>query len=184
VWFDYDNDGRLDLFVCRFVDFDKSKNKFCGNEKTGERFYCIPAYLPAGKRAGSSTTTGTVPSPTSARNSGIAKALGKAWGVVATDVNNDGWMDLFVANDTVANFLFVNKRNGKFDEMGLESGRGLQASLAASAPAWEVDSADFDQERLARSLRYQRGPGNCTPSTATITTSRSTIGPVPWDSGG
>src|SRR5207248_1731955 len=48
VWFDYDNDGKLDLFVCRFVDFDKSKNKFCGNEHTGERYYCIPnAYEPA-----------------------------------------------------------------------------------------------------------------------------------------
>ena len=42
VWFDYDNDGKLDLFICRFVDFDKSKNKFCGNRATGERYYCIP----------------------------------------------------------------------------------------------------------------------------------------------
>jgi len=42
VWFDYDNDGKLDLFVCRFVDFDKSKNKFCGDEHTRERYYCIP----------------------------------------------------------------------------------------------------------------------------------------------
>ena len=48
VWFDYDNDGKLDLFVCRFVEFDKSKNKFCGNEKTKERYYCIPrVYTPA-----------------------------------------------------------------------------------------------------------------------------------------
>ena len=42
VWFDYDNDGRLDLFVCRFADFDKSKNRFCGNSVTGQRWYCKP----------------------------------------------------------------------------------------------------------------------------------------------
>src|SRR5579864_5979297 len=42
VWFDYDNDGKLDLLICRFVDFDKSKNKFCGNQQTGDRYYCIP----------------------------------------------------------------------------------------------------------------------------------------------
>ncbi len=89
VWFGYDNHGRLDLFVCRFVGFGKSKNKFCGNEKTGERFYCIPRIYPP-----------------------AASWL----------FHNNGWMDLFVAKDTVANFLFVNKRNGKFEEMGLEAG--------------------------------------------------------------
>ncbi len=112
VWFDYDNDGRLDLFVCRFVDYDKSKNKFCGNEKTGERFYCIPRiYSPAASWLFRNNGDGTFTDVS--KESGIAKALGKAWGVVATDVNNDGRMDLFVANDTVANFLFVNKGNGK-----------------------------------------------------------------------
>ena len=144
VWFDYDNDGRLDLFVCRFVDFDKSKNKFYGNEKTGERFYCIPRiYPPAASWLFHNNGDGTFTDVS--KESGIAKALGKAWGVVATDVNNDGWMDLFVANDTVANFLFVNKRNGKFDEMGLEAGVAYsQAGRERSGMG--VDSADFDQD--------------------------------------
>ena len=105
VWFDYHNDGPLDLFVCRFVNFEKTKNKFCGNERTAERYYCIPnAYEPAHSWLLHNNGDGTFTDVS--QESGIAKALGKAWGVVATDVNNDGWMDLFVANDTMANFLF------------------------------------------------------------------------------
>src|SRR6266702_4654090 len=144
VWFDYDNDGRLDLFVCRFVDFDKSRNKFCGNEKTGERFYCIPrVYPPAASRLFHNNGDGTFTDVS--RESGIAKALGKAWGVVATDLNNDGWMDLFVANDTVANFLFVNKGNGRFEEMGLEAGVAYSQD-GRERSGMGVDSADFDQD--------------------------------------
>ena len=56
------------------------------------------------------------------KESGIAQSLDKAFGVVATDVNNDGLRDLFVANDTVANFLFQNLGNGKLEEVGLWSG--------------------------------------------------------------
>jgi hypothetical protein len=75
---------------------------------------------------------------------GIGNILGKAWGVVATDINNDGRMDLFVTNDTVPNFLFVN-RGGKFDEIG------AQASVAYSEAGrprsgMGVDSADFNQD--------------------------------------
>ena len=144
VWFDYDNDGRLDLFVCRFVDFDKSKNKFCGNEQTGERYYCIPrAYAPARSWLFHNNGNGTFTDVS--QESGIAKVLGKAWGVVATDINNDGWMDLFVANDTVANFLFLNKRNGKFEDIGLESGVAYSQDGRARS-GMGVDSADFDQD--------------------------------------
>jgi enediyne biosynthesis protein E4 len=144
VWFDYDNDGRLDLFVCRFVDFDKSKNKFCGNSQTGERYYCIPrVYEPARSWLFHNNGDGTFTDVS--KESGIAKALGKAWGVVATDVNNDGWMDLFVANDTVANFLFLNKRNGKFDEVGLEAGVAYSQD-GRERSGMGVDSADLDQD--------------------------------------
>ena len=144
VWFDYDHDGRLDLFVCRFVDFDKSKNKFCGNEKTRERFYCIPrVYAPAASWLFHNNGDGTFTDVSA--ESGIAKALGKAWGVVATDVNNDGWMDLFVANDTVANFLFVNKHNGKFDDDALEAGVAYSQN-GRERSGMGVDSADYDQD--------------------------------------
>ncbi len=144
VWFDYDNDGKLDLFVCRFVDFDKSKNKFCGNERIGERYYCIPrVYEPAHSWLFHNNGNGTFTDVS--RSSGISKALGKAWGVVATDVNNDGRMDLFVANDTVQNFLFMNRGNGKFEEIALEAGVGFSQD-GRPRSGMGVDSADFDQD--------------------------------------
>jgi hypothetical protein len=144
VWFDYDNDGKLDLFVCRFVDFDKSKNQFCGDQHTGERFYCVPtAYQPARSWLFHNNGDGTFTDVS--RESGIANVLGKAWGVVATDVDNDGWMDLFVANDTVANFLFVNQHNGKFQEAAI--GAGIAYSQEGRPRSgMGVDSADFDQD--------------------------------------
>src|SRR5947207_3096636 len=148
VWFDYDNDGRLDLFVCRFVDFDKSKNKFCGNEHTGERYYCVPtAYQPTRSWLFHNNGDGTFTDVS--QDSGIAKVLGKAWGVVATDINNDGWMDLFVANDTVANFLFFNKGNGRFDEIGVQAGVAYSQE-GRPRSGMGVDSGDvFDDGKPA-----------------------------------
>jgi enediyne biosynthesis protein E4 len=144
VWFDYDNDGLLDLFVCRFVDFDKSKNKFCGNRETGDRYYCIPrVYDPMPSWLFRNNGDGTFTDVSN--ESGISKSLGKAWGVVATDINNDGWMDLFVANDTVANFLFANRGHGKFEEIGLQADVGYSAD-GRPRSGMGVDSADYDQD--------------------------------------
>jgi hypothetical protein len=143
VWFDYDNDGRLDLFVCRFVDFSKSKNQFCGNRDTGERYYCIPrVYDPMPSWLFHNNGDGTFTDVS--RETGIASVAGKAWGVVATDINNDGWMDLFVANDTVQNFLFLN-HEGKFEEIALQAGVGFSADGRARS-GMGVDSADYDQD--------------------------------------
>ncbi|HYT23830.1 MAG TPA: CRTAC1 family protein [Candidatus Polarisedimenticolia bacterium] len=144
VWFDYDNDGRMDLFVCRFGDSGKSNNKYCENEWTGERSYCIPSVYPR-VRSWLFHNNGDGTFKDVSEESGIARSLGKAWGVVATDVNNDGWMDLFVANDTVENFLFLNKRNGKFADIGLESGVAFSQE-GRPRSGMGVDSADFDQD--------------------------------------
>ena len=144
VWFDYDNDGRLDLFVCRFVDFSKEKNKFCGNPETGERYYCIPrVYDPMPSWLFHNNGDGTFTDVS--KETGIAEHLGKAWGVVATDVNDDGRMDLFVANDTAANFLLVNAGNGKFKEAGLEAGVAYSAE-GRPRSGMGVDAADYDQD--------------------------------------
>src|SRR5213082_1488667 len=143
VWFDYDNDGRLDLFVCRYVDFDKSKNIFCGYGPTNARWYCKPTPYKAMPcwlfhNNGDGTFTDV------SKESGIAQSMAKAWGVVACDINNDGWMDLFVANDTEPNFLFVN-RKGKFEEEGLFAGVAYSAA-GRTRSGMGVDAADYDQD--------------------------------------
>ena len=142
VWFDYDNDGRLDLFVCQFVEFDK--NSSCGIAKDGKRHYCIPRPFKATSswlfhNNGDGTFTDV------SKESGIAQSLGKAWGVVASDINNDGRMDLFVANDTVSNFLFMNRGNGKFEEVGLAADIAYSADGKARS-GMGVDSADFNED--------------------------------------
>lgn len=144
VWFDYDNDGRLDLFVCGFGNSGKANNKYCENERTGERSYCIPSVYPR-VRSWLFHNNGDGTFKDVSEESGIAKFLGKAWGVVATDINNDGWMDLFVSNDTVENFLFLNKKNGKFTDIGLESGVAFSQE-GRPRSGMGVDSADFDQD--------------------------------------
>ena len=144
AWFDYDNDGRLDLFVCHFVDYSKSKNKWCGDRQTNDRYYCIPSvYEPTPCWLFHNNGNGTFTDVS--KESGIAQSLGKAWGVVACDINNDGWMDLFVANDTVPNFLFANRGKGKFDEIGLLAGVGYD-SYGRARSGMGVDAADYDQD--------------------------------------
>ncbi len=142
VWFDYDNDGRLDLFVCRFVDFDKGKNLPCAaGDSPG---YCIPRlYKPMTSWLFHNNGDGTFTDVS--KTTGIGNFLGKAWGAVAADINNDGLMDLFVANDTVQNFLFVNKGNGKFEEIGAEAGVAY-SDAGRPRSGMGVDSADFNQD--------------------------------------
>src|SRR5215475_12866180 len=142
VWFDYDNDGRLDLFVCRFVDFNKSKNLPCtAYNKPG---YCVPRlYKPMASWLFHNNGDGTFTDVS--QSSGVSKYLGKAWGVVATDLNNDSRMDLFVANDTTANFLFMNRGNGKFQEIAALAGVGY-SDTGRPRSGMGVDSADFNQD--------------------------------------
>lgn len=144
VWFDYDNDGRLDLFVCRFCEFDKSKNIFCGYGPTHARWYCKPTpFTPISCRLFHNNGDGTFADVS--QESGIVNSLAKAWGVVAADINNDGWMDLFVGNDTVPNFLFANRGKGRFEEIGGLAGVGF-GSFGLARSGMGVDAADYDQD--------------------------------------
>ena len=142
VWFDYDNDGKLDLFVSSFVYYTKELS--CGDNRLGRRYYCIPrVFKPRPSHLFHNNGDGTFTDVS--RESGIASALGKSFGVVATDINNDGWMDLFVANDTVANFLFLNKGNGKFEEIGLAAGVAY-SEAGTPRSGMGVDAADYDED--------------------------------------
>jgi hypothetical protein len=148
VWFDYDNDGRLDLFVCRFVDFDKLKHHRCGAPNipalAGQNEYCYPrVYSPMPSWLFHNNGDGTFTDVS--QKMGLADNLGKSWGVVATDINNDGWMDLFVANDTVANFLFANREGRKFEEIGFTAGVAYGEQGKARS-GMGVDSADVNQD--------------------------------------
>ncbi len=143
VWFDYDNDGRLDLFVGQFVAFSKARNLPCvtDNNRAG---YCVPTlYQPTASWLFHNNGDGTFTDVS--HSSGIAAHLGKAWGVVAADLNNDGRPDLFVSNDTKPNFLFMNRGAGKFEEIGALAGVAYsEAGRARSGMG--VDAADVNQD--------------------------------------
>ena len=147
VWFDYDNDGRLDLFVCSFVDYGKTSHLSCGGNKLGRHYYCIPrVFNPTASFLFHNNGDGTFTEVS--KGTDIEKALGKGLGVVATDINNDGRMDLFVANDTVQNFLFVNRGPGpggktKWEEVALAAGVGYSDNGQARS-GMGVDAADLD----------------------------------------
>jgi hypothetical protein len=144
VWFDYNNDGKLDLFVCSFVDYSTAHQFDCGVNQLGKHYYCTPrrfkgttSYL--FRNNGDGTFTDVT------RGTDIAKAIGKGLGVVATDINNDGRMDLFVANDTVQNFLYVNRGQGRWEEIALPA-EVAYSSGGQPRSGMGVDSADLNQD--------------------------------------
>jgi len=148
AWFDYDNDGRLDLFVGRFVDFSKLKHHVCKapnvSSLAGLSEYCYPRIFdPMPSWLFHNNGDGTFTDVS--QKMGIADNPGKTWGVVATDINNDGFLDLFVANDTTANFLFANRKGKRFEEIGFTAGVAYGPGGKARS-GMGVDSADYDQD--------------------------------------
>jgi hypothetical protein len=142
VWFDYDNDSKLDLFVSSFVQYNPDENRVCGSKETGRMHYCIPRiFKPSPSFLFRNNGDGTFRHVS--RETGIVSVEGKAFGAVATDINNDGWMDLFVANDTVPNFLFINREGKKFEESGLVAGVAY-SEAGEPRSGMGVDAVDFD----------------------------------------
>lgn len=144
TWFDYDNDNKLDLFVSSFVFYDKTQNPLCTDPTLQRRYYCVPRlFKPTPSRLFRNAGNGTFQDVS--RESGIADHPGKSFGAVATDINNDGLLDLFVANDTMPNFLFVNKGKGKFEEIGLAAGVAY-GEAGRPRSGMGVDAADYDAD--------------------------------------
>lgn len=142
VWFDYDSDGKLDLFVSGFVFYDKSQKILCTDETRSSSYYCVPRlFKPRPSHLFHNNGNGAFTDVS--RESGIAASPGKSFGAVATDVNNDGLIDLFVANDTMPNFLFINQGGGKFEDVGLPAGVAFSEN-GKPRSGMGVDAADFD----------------------------------------
>src|SRR5947207_2636647 len=140
VWFDYDNDSKPDLFVSSFVLYNKEI--ICGKNRLGKNCYCIPrVFKPQPSHLFHNNGDGTFTDVS--KESGIADSPGKSFGAVATDVNNDGRLDLFVANDTMPNFLFINKGHGKFEEVGLSAGVAY-SEAGSPRSGMGVDATDYD----------------------------------------
>ena len=144
VWFDYNRDGALDLFVGHFVKYSQSLERKC--EYNGVPHYCYPlSYDPFPSKLYRNNGDGVFIDVSEA--SGIGKLMGKTFGAVATDINNDGWLDLFVANDSVPNFLFLNQGDGTFNEIGLEAEVAFNPDGAARS-GMGVDAADYNGDGL------------------------------------
>jgi len=142
AWFDYDNDGLLDLVVSNYTYWTPASDKRCVDH--GVEFYCNPAlYKSVPHRLYRNLGKGKFADVT--KESGFAKALGKGMGVGIADFNDDGLVDVFVANDTVNNFLYVNKGDGTFREQGLMMGVAYNDD-GRVVSAMGCDAKDYDND--------------------------------------
>jgi enediyne biosynthesis protein E4 len=145
-FFDFNNDGHLDLFVTRYLDWRFETNIHCGEREPGARAYCHPDNFKGitnllFRSNGNGTFTDV------SETSGVAKHMGKGLGVAFADYDDDGWTDIYVANDSVMCFLFRNKGNGTFEETALAAGAGYNEDGRPYA-GMGVDMADFDNDTL------------------------------------
>ena len=123
AWFDYDNDGHLDLIVTNYLDYEYAGNVYCGERQAGARMYCHPQnYDGVAPTLYRNHGDGTFADVSEA--AGITGQKAKALGVVAADFNNDGWVDFFIANDSIRNLLYLNQQDGTFEDVTLLSGTG------------------------------------------------------------
>jgi hypothetical protein len=128
-WFDYDHDGLLDLFVVNYCNWEVNRDPVCTTGR-GSRSYCHPrAYEPLPNSLFHNNGDGTFTDVSA--EMGIAKHLGKGMSVSFADFDGDGWLDAFVANDTMPNFLFHNLSGKGFEEIGLRAGVAYTTNGAA-----------------------------------------------------
>ena len=146
LWFDFDRDGLLDLFVCNYVKWSEEHDVFCSRDGK-HKSYCTPeAYRGETCWLFHNRGNGTFEDVTA--TSGIFDSSSKSLGVAMLDYDQDGWPDLLVTNDTQPNKLYRNQHNGTFKDAAVEAGIAFSAEGKARA-GMGVDVADFDNSGRA-----------------------------------
>ena len=160
AWFDYDNDGRLDLVIANYVDWSPERNFYCGDRGPGMRSYCHPDDF-HGQPPTLYHNNGDGTFSDVSKSSGVGLKGGNGLGVVTFDYDNDGWQDIFISNDHMPNFLFHNNRDGTFREVAylagvavsgdgqFEAGMGTDAADTTGSGRLDLVVAHLDMQ-LAR----------------------------------
>jgi hypothetical protein len=144
TFFDADADGDLDLYVTAYLEIDMADPPYCGNREPGWRSVCHPDAFPGlGDRFWRNRGDGTFEDATAA--AGLSDNLGKGLGVAPCDVEGDGDLDLYVANDSTENRLWLNDGNGHFEDGTLLSGTGVNGRGATEA-GMGIASGDVDED--------------------------------------
>jgi hypothetical protein len=143
---DLDTDGDLDLFVTSYVTADPSRNPFCGNARLKTRGYCHPLnFDPQPNVAYRNNGDGTFTDVSV--ESGVGALRSNGLGVVVADLDDDGWPEVFVANDAMPNFLFRRTGPWRYEEIALRAGVAVATDGKARA-GMGTDSADYDGDGL------------------------------------
>jgi len=141
VWFDYDNDGKLDLFVTHYIDWSVDKDQYCSLDNKNKS-YCTPqTYKGESSHLYHNNGNGVFEDVT--KKAGLFDPTSKALGVALIDYDNDGWMDLFVSNDTEPNKLYRNNHDGTFTDVAVNAGVAFSDSGRVRA-GMGTDAGDFD----------------------------------------
>lgn len=141
VWFDYDNDGKLDLFVSHYIEWSVATDKNCSLDGKNKS-YCTPE-LYKGQSATLFHNKGNGIFEDVTKKAGLYDPTSKSLGIALIDFDNDGWIDLFVANDTQANKLYRNNHDGTFTDTALEAGVAY-SDAGKKRAGMGADAEDYD----------------------------------------
>ncbi len=146
-WFDYDGDSLLDLFVVNYADWTLEFDRYCGNRARGLRVYCHPKYLtPIASRLYRNQGSGRFEDVTAQAR--LSEHKGRGMSAAFVDFDGDGRQDIFVTNDNLPNFLFLNQRDNTFAEDALLAGAAL-LDHGRPVASMGVDVGDFDGDGAA-----------------------------------
>ena len=142
AWVDYDRDGKLDLVVANYVQWTEQTDLYCTLDGV-HKSYCTPeSYKGSSVRLWHNLGGGKFEDAT--QKAGLGDPTSKSLGIAILDYNGDGWPDILIANDTQPNKLYLNQKDGRFEERGIAAGIGFSEDGVARA-GMGVDAADYDR---------------------------------------